>query len=938
MKAENRFLRARRNAGAFFFVTVAALVAIASLARPDSAQALEKIRIAAGRTDRTCPSAGPALGVVRLSAENDPGDVSGCLLIVELRDLSDASLDRFTSRLARLHALPYVLLDLSGAAGEPARIPFAVKKLSSAVRAASIDAKVGLDLGNRPAGDEDLSPYADALVPRPGGVATGSEASIASRWLLPSPRDESPSSAAVRALAEASPDTLARVRLVAIAGPADAGAWEQVQRVARYFTEDVSFDPTPMAATATAGPAGGDESRPLPRFFDAKSFTPVAFVPRSAALRVDLPGGSFASATVENLATGARREFGLVDAKSLTLDATSAALAVVLHPATKPEGDTRAAVEVGAVRGLTAEEIVARERAWEAGQREQIQSWVGAMKASLRFRIAEVNETFDLTILGPFYFERGKAADWEWDEFYLNGVKWKGKTLPKLPILQPEKVTTLPLDIRLSEDYTYELKGEGPVSGRRAYHIQFTPKSSVGDKPVYRGSVWIDKETFALLRRDSIQMNLKGETLSNIQNEFYRPVPGHPEVLLPLEIKGQQVFSTAGRTTAIERDVVLLKVELNPDDFTTRRGKAWASEAQMIRDTEQGMRYLIPDPATPGERIVQTKLSKKSTFGIAGAFYDKSLDYPIPLLGIQHFNFDLFGKGKQLSVFFAGALLTTNYSDPAFLGTHFDLGADLFGAAIAFGDVSYRDGHQVTSDKVKHLPAVFQINLGHPLGPYLKASLGIFTKYDNYQRDKDTAPQFVTPVDTLTNGAELKLVANISGFNASVAGSYFDRSKWQFWGDPSDPEYQPSQKDYFRWEASVSKDQYFSGFRKLHASIGYLDGTDLDRFSKYEFGSFSSHPMHGFQSGSLRTEKAWIANLSYGLNIEDIIRFEGFYDQALLTDSRSGFQNTYFSGAGLLASLNGPWQNSLFRAELGVPVVRHGVTGFVVNVLMLKLF
>ena len=96
--------------------------------------------------------------------------------------------------------------------------------------------------------------------------------------------------------------------------------------------------------------------------------------------------------------------------------------------------------------------------------------------------------------------------------------------------------------------------------------------------------------------------------------------------------------------------------------------------------------------------------------------------------------------------------------------------------------------------------------------------------------------------------------------------------------------------------------------------------------------------MHGFQSGSLRTEKAWIANLSYGLNIEDIIRFEGFYDQALLSDVRSGFRNTYFSGAGLLASLNGPWQNSLFRAEVGVPVVRHGVTGFVVNVLMLKLF
>lgn len=947
MRVETRSLRARFDAGAFFFAIAAS---VAAFAAPEAAPAAERIAIAAERPDGACPTAGKALGIARLSADVTPAPdgVTRCLLIVEVKDLSDASLDGLTSRLARLPALRYVLLDLSAAAGEAARIPYAVKKLSSAVRAVSLDTRVGLDLGNRPAGEEDLSAYADALVPRPGGVAAGTETAIAGRWLVFSAADESPTAAVVRMLAEASRDTLAHVRLVGVTAsnghplPADAG--DAIERIQRYFTDDVSYDPTPTSAGPTAPGAGGAaspaEARLLPRFFDAKNFTPIVFVPQSPAIRLDLAGGSgsFASASAENLATGARREFDLKGAKALTLDAAPGPLAVVLHPAARPGGDTRAAVDVGAVRGLTADEIVARERAWETGQHERIQSWIGDMKASLRFRIAEVNETFDLTIRGPFYFERGKPADWEWDEFFLNGVKWKGKTLPKLPILQPEKVTTLPLDIRLSEDYAYELKSEGSISGRAAYHLAFTPKSTVGDKPVYRGTVWIDKETFALLRRDSIQLNLKGETLSNIQNEFYRPVPGRPGLLLPLEIKGQQVFSTAGRTTAIERDVVLQKVELNPPDFALRRNKAWSSEAQMIRDTDQGMRYLIPDPATPGERIVQTKLSKKSTFGIAGAFYDKSLDYPIPLIGIQHFNFDLFGKGKQLSVFFAGVLLTTNYTDPAFLGTHFDLGADLFGTAIAFGEVSYRNGRQDNDEKIKHLPASFQLNLGHPLGPYLKASLGIFTKYDNFQRDKDTGPRFVTPVDTFTNGAELKLVANVSGFNASVAGSYFDRSKWQSWGDPDDLEYKPSQKDYFRWEASVSKDQYFSGFRKLHASVGYLDGTDLDRFSKYEFGSFSSHPMHGFQSGSLRTEKAWIANLSYGLNIEDIIRFEGFYDQALLSDARSGFRNTYFSGAGLLASLNGPWQNSLVRAEVGVPVVRHGVTGFVVNVLMLKLF
>jgi hypothetical protein len=682
-----------------------------------------------------------------------------------------------------------------------------------------------------------------------------------------------------------------------------------------------------------------DGSRfPVLRFFEGKKFTPILLLPEDPSGRatIELSGGTYAKASVENLASGAKRDFELRGAKTLELDLSRGSLAVVLEPAKRP--DTRTAVEVGATRGLTAEEIVARERAWEAGQREKVSSFIANMEASLRFRVAEVNETFDLTIRGPYFLRRGEAADWVWKDFYLNGVKWKGKTLPKIPILQPEKVTTLPLDIRLTEDYRYELAGTSEVSGRRAYEINFTPKETVGDRPVYRGKVWIDAQTFALLRRDSVQLNLKGDTLSNVQSEFYQPVPGRPDVFLPLEIKGQQVFSTAGRTTAIEGLVKLTNVGIDPADFEARRKAAYASELQMIRDTEHGMRYLVPDPAHPGERIVEEKISKKSTFGLAGAFYDDALDYPIPLLGIQHFNFDLWGRGKQLSVFFGGALLTANYTDPSLFGGRFDLGADLFGVAVPFGDVAYRAGKEVPDEKIKHLPAVFQVNVGRPFGPYLKTSLGLFTRWDNFQRDPDTGPDFVTPVDTFTDGAELRFVGNYKGFNATAIGGYYRRRDWEPWGNPDTSEFDPKHRDYVKYQVSVSKDQYFPGFRKLHVGLTYLDGQDLDRFSKYEFGAFSGAPIHGFKSGSVKTQTALLGSVSYGLNIEDIIRFEAIFDQAIVRDRQSGYDNTYFAGAGLLGSLNGPWQNSLLRFEVGVPVVSHGVRGFVVNVILLKLF
>lgn len=683
------------------------------------------------------------------------------------------------------------------------------------------------------------------------------------------------------------------------------------------------------------------ERREVPAFVDEAMLAPLLFLaePDWEQGRVELStGGPYKEAQVENLLTGATRSFPLTKrSKFLDLDLSRGPLAVRLIPSEKP-GEVQAAVTVGGEHRLTAEEIVARERAWKAAQDDRVRSYSADLVTSLRFRIAEVNETFDLTIKGPLYKERGKDFDWAWDEFYVNGVKWKGKTLPKIPILQPEKVTTLPLEIELTESYNYSLAGRSRADGHDCYEVDFAPKSSVGDKPLYHGRAWIDAKTFALVKRRSVQEHLKGETLSNVETEIYRPVPGDPLSVLPLEIRGEEVFSTAGRTTAVERSVVMTGVRINPPDFATKRADLYASEKQIVRDTEHGLKYLVPDPLHPGERLVEEHTSKKSLFGAAGFFYDGSVSYPIPLLGVQYFNFDLWGKGKQLSTFFAGVLLTSNYTDPGVAGSRFDAGADLFAVAIPFGDADYQNGKEVKSQRLKHVPAFFQVNLGHPLGPYLKGSFSLFTKYDGYRRDSDTASDFVLPQSTETYGFSGKLTANFEGFNATVDYSKFHRAEWPFWGEPGISEYQPSQRDYTKWSAELSKDYYFSGFRKFHAAIRYLDGSSLDRFSRYEFGSFSGNPLRGYQSGALRTSQAWLMNISYGLNIEDIIRLEVLYDQAIINDHVSGFHHDYYSGTGISGQLNGPWNNSLLRFDIGVPAVSHGIHSFSATVLVLKLF
>jgi hypothetical protein len=915
--------RARVLAGAFLFFAACA----------GSARA-EKLRVAAERPDGACPADAKVPGITRLTAPRPAdGASAACLFLVRLDALGDPEIDEAVVNLASLHAATGVVLELP-APDDPERFAYTVKRLSSIFRSGSPDGRVALATPRFPdaALEEELAAYVDALAVSPGGSAPA-ESSLRT-WALTVPAaSSSPTVAALGALARYPQAVLVGVE----AGdqPFTAAEIETLGRLEQYLTADASRDPTATRITRRDGAAVT-----ALRLFDAKKFTPILLLPEDpgGAVAIELSGGPFDKAAVENLASGARRDFELKGSKTLTLDLARGPLAVVLTPTARKEGDTKAAVEVGATRGLTAEEIVARERAWDAGQRERAKSYIAQMDASLRFRVASLPGSLDLTIRGPYFYEQGKPPDWAWQEFYLNGVKWKGRTIPRLPILQPDKVTTLPLDIRLSEEYDYELAGETRIDDRPAYRVDFRPKATVGDKPIYRGTAWIDRETFAMLRRESIQLNLKGDTLSNVQTEYYREVPGAPGVVLPLEIYGQQVFSTAGRTTAIERKVTMSEVAINPADLETRLKEAYASPSQMVRDTDDGLRYLEPDPAHPDERQVSKKLTRKSLIGVAGVFYERGLDYPFPLLGVQYFNFDLWGKNKQLSVFFFGALLFANYTDPAFLGTHFDLGADAFGVALPFTETDYRFGQEFKAGSVKHLPEYLSVNVGHPLGTYMKASLVLSAGYDHYGTTSDTAADFVIPVSTFTLGAALRLNWNQDGYNLTASGGYYSRAKWEPWGSPAFITYAPDQKDYWKYSVEATKGFYFPSFRKLLVKLAYLSGTNLDRFSQWDFGPFTTTQITGFPSGSVVADKAVLNNLSYGLNIENVIRFEIEYDQALVTNRFAGYDNTYFSGVGITSSFNGPWDGTRIRADVGYPVVNHGVKGFTINAQILKVF
>jgi hypothetical protein len=95
------------------------------------------------------------------------------------------------------------------------------------------------------------------------------------------------------------------------------------------------------------------------------------------------------------------------------------------------------------------------------------------------------------------------AADGiEWEElsFSVNGSKW-GADRPPFPLLQPEKVLSLPLQLRFDNDYRYQLEGTDRVGEYDCYVISFEPsRSASAAQSLYRGTLWIDRKTFARVK------------------------------------------------------------------------------------------------------------------------------------------------------------------------------------------------------------------------------------------------------------------------------------------------------------------------------------------------------------------------------------------------------------------------------------------------------
>ena len=589
---------------------------------------------------------------------------------------------------------------------------------------------------------------------------------------------------------------------------------------------------------------------------------------------------------------------------------------------------SRAEVTEGVLPSVA--EIIARHQEAQAAQDALVETYVADARMEQHFRPSATDPGFDVVTDNRFYFDR-EGTEWEELSFTLNGSKW-GANRPPFPLLQPEKVLSLPLDLRLNKDYAYKLEGIDKVGDRRAYAVQFHPVE--GAQSLYRGTVWIDAESFLKLKVQSVQTQLSPPVASSEEIQYFTPaadLDGRPLSMFT-RLVGRQIMLVAGRNLLVEREVNFSNFRVNAHDFASARAASRGTNHVMYRDTERGLRYYVKKGE---ERVVEenpTTTAKALAFGVT---YDPSYDYPLPIVGINYLDFEFLGKKQQLALLFGGVLALANVQHPKILGPRVDASVDLFAIAVPVNDQVYDTAGELRGERLRDHPFSTGANLGWQFTDFQKLTASYQFRYDHYSADDLTAPGFTVPASTATNGFGLAYEYKRKGYSLGGNAFTYRRGSWDAWGTGEG--FDPEQQSYQKYSASLSKD-FFFGLHKIHLNAAYYGGRHLDRFSMYQFGFFDENRIHGVPSAGVRFGELAMLRTGYSFNLFDLYRVDLFFEQAIGKDPT--IDNTWrnVTGLGLGLNLRTPF-GTLLRADLGksfLPKMYSGSGSFVAQIMILK--
>jgi hypothetical protein len=189
-----------------------------------------------------------------------------------------------------------------------------------------------------------------------------------------------------------------------------------------------------------------------------------------------------------------------------------------------PTGDRFAQeVQVVGSRSLTVEEIIARHQAVVARQAASVQSVIARGTLTLSFEAPGFPAPVTVSSGVAFYTSDG-VTEIEQRDVRINGIEFRGTSIPRLPIIEPERVASPPLAIALTDVYRYRLDGRETIDSRLCYVVAFEPDPSRTDKSatLFRGRAWITADSFGMLKVSATQTALRGPIVASEQVDDFR--------------------------------------------------------------------------------------------------------------------------------------------------------------------------------------------------------------------------------------------------------------------------------------------------------------------------------------------------------------------------------------------------------------------------------
>jgi hypothetical protein len=570
-------------------------------------------------------------------------------------------------------------------------------------------------------------------------------------------------------------------------------------------------------------------------------------------------------------------------------------------------------VRVVASRSLTVDEIVARHQAAAARQSAAIQTLIANGTLTLSFEAPGFPAPVTISSEVTMYTTEG-VTEIEQREVRINGVEFRGSAVPRLPIIEPERVASPPLAIALTDIYQYRLEGHDTVAGTPCYVVAFEPAPARSNKAttLFRGRAWIAADSFAMVKVSAVQTGLTGAIVASEQTDEFRKV--HEGLWLLARSDVRQMYEGAAHRTPIHRVLVLRGDEINALDFQARRQFAYGSASVMLRDTPQGYRYLKKGDAASESPSLAGRADRVRTVA-AGVILDPNISVPLPFAGFSYVDFNFLGSGTQINTFFGGTYGQFAFSVPSLGRSRWQLGGRGFAIAASYNDRSFVHGREQYEENIQQRPAQVSVWLVRPWTPRVSLRFGYDLDYTHLAASDATAASFVVPADQVVHGARISLDVQRAGWNASAWWNPARRSGWRAWGRPGSGDYQPSHEEFQRYGLSISRAHVFNSRTVARFEGAWMDGEDLDRFSRYSFGTFDNR-LRGYPAALIRYDRGAVLRTAVACGISRLIRLDGFLDSAAVHDPGFGAGLRNYTGVGAALEVPSPF-GTLLAVEWG---------------------